>query len=133
MPFLGKRSLSHLSAGSWHLQKVTQRAITKVDFSVIDCSRGKDAQNAAYDRGDSKAKWGESPHNVTPAQGIDFIPCPFYGWEDKDSFTQIKLAFQESVAELIVENEIPNGFELEYGVDWNFKDYGHIEIKGWNL
>ena len=129
MPFLGKRSLMNLSEAEWFLQKIVQRAISKRDFSVIDCYRGEAEQNAKHAQGLSKVKWPHSAHNTGDA--VDIIPCPFQGWDDKDSFQSVVLAFNEAVGELKKEGELPIEYELEYGIDWEFQDWGHIQKKGY--
>lgn len=132
MPFLGKRSLQNLSEASWILQKITQRAITKCDFSIIDCYRPEAEQQAAFESGNSKARFGESPHNIDPSEALDCIPYPFHGWEDTTGFTSIKEAFEASRLELISECEIPADYKLEYGQDWGW-DSPHIQNKNWKL
>lgn len=132
MPFLGKRSLLNLSDADWSLQKIVQRAITITDFSVIQCARGEDEQNLKFEQGLSKVKYPDSAHNVEPAQGIDFIPCPFVGWEDKASFYTVRSAFAEALRQLKEEGEVPTNYELEFGYDWGW-DLGHINRKNWKM
>lgn len=130
MAFLGKRSLTNLSQGCWPLQKVVQRAITKINFSIIDCYRGRDEQDAAFKSGKSKAKYGQSPHNKNPARAVDIIPCPFNGWDDVEGFRELKQVFVDTVEELKAEGELPDHYELEFGFDWGW-DMPHIEEKNW--
>lgn len=132
MAYLGKRSLLNLSEARWHLQKVTQRAITKVDFSIIDCERSEAEQIRYFNAGLSKAIWGSSGHNYSPAYALDFIPCPLLDWNDRVPFKAVKDAFSESVIELKSEGELPVDFDLTFGYDFKtLSDDGHIEIKNW--
>ncbi len=131
MAFFGTRSLLNAAEAPWDLQKVVQRAITKLDFGIIDCYRGEKEQSAAFMRGASLAKFGESPHNFKPARAVDVIPYPFSGWSHRASFAKIKEAFELSVKELKAEKELPDEYELVYGQDWEWSDFPHIQEKNW--
>ena len=118
------RSLAAMSGVHPRLRKALDEAIKTVDFTVICGQRGRAAQNAAFRAGTSKARFGSSPHNFSPALAIDFIPSPFKGWNDTKAFKR--------VADAIVAAGARVGVELEAG--YTFKtiiDWPHIQLKGW--
>ncbi len=58
------------------LQRVLDEAIQNYDFAVIWGYRNRGEQERAFLSGNSKARWGESRHNVMPSRAFDVIPYP---------------------------------------------------------
>lgn len=96
----------------------------------LHCStgyRGEIEQNAAANRGASKAKFGQGAHNYKPAMAVDV-----YHRDDKGSATWPSDLFQD------LADRKPD--DIEWGADWNdngrsddetFIDKPHFQIKGW--
>jgi len=103
------------------LQELCLRTIRKcpVDFTIIQGWRSDEAQNEAYEAGNSKLKGGRSNHNKTPSRAVDFSPYPI-------DFTDIPKY-------LVIVNEFKKeavlmGLPIICGADWVMRDYGHIEL-----
>lgn len=136
MPQFGTRSKNNLSQCHPVLQKIAERAIQEIDFTVICGNRGKAEQEAAFRAGNSKAHFGQSPHNYTPALAFDFIPSPFKDsdWDRTDKFQAIAKKLLEAAEEL------GYGDSVRWGGDWNrngsikdekFVDTPHFELHPW--
>ena len=126
MPNFGDRSLRFLSGVHPDLRKVAAEAIKHIDFTITCGQRGKAAQDDAFRRGHSKAKFGQSPHNFAPALAFDFIPYPF---EDADWKRPEKFA---AIAAVIKQAAKTVGVDVTWGGDFrSFKDSPHIELTAW--
>lgn len=111
------------------LVEIANDAIKVIDFRILDSSRGYDEQMLAYKKGTSKAKFGESAHNWTPAIAMDLLPAP-YDWDDMPSF----LNMGKVVMAIAKKRNIP----LRWGGDWNMDgkttdgwDFPHFELNPW--
>jgi peptidoglycan L-alanyl-D-glutamate endopeptidase CwlK len=92
-------------------------------FTVLDSQRGREAQEKAFNAGNSKAHFGQSPHNWTPSIALDVAPLPI-DWENLAAFKALG-AFVEAKAAAL---KIPVG----WGGRWkSFKDYPHFELTPW--
>ena len=113
------------------LQRYCDRVIKIKDVSLICGYRGRAEQELAFKSGNSKAHFGESPHNYWPALAVDLVPWP----------TQF-----ESKAELHVLNGITiaiasvDEFPITCGNDWDhdgdvddetFHDSPHVQLIDW--
>lgn len=96
----------------------------KFDFKIICGYRGKIKQEEAFKNGNSKAKFGQSPHNYRPSLAIDVIPQPFKGWNDFAGFNRILNEFLKVSKEKNIEITLGRDFKT-------IKDYPHIELKNW--
>jgi len=76
MASFGAKSLRCRGECHVKLQRVLDEAIVLYNFAVIWGYRGRDEQERAFRTGNSKARWGESPHNVMPSRAFDVIPYP---------------------------------------------------------
>lgn len=118
----GTRSLANLSTCHPALQAVARRAIqiSVQDFTVTEGYRGPAAQEAAYKAGNSKARWGQSPHNHKPSLALDVVPYPV-DWSSTAKFSAIAAAFKAAALE--------SGVVLRWGGDFqSFVDRPHFEI-----
>lgn len=129
MPEFGSHSLALLAPVHPDLRKVCDEAIKHIDFSITTGCRGAAAQNAAEKAGNSKAMFGHSAHNFSPALAIDFLPYPFNGnWNDLEPFKAIAAVFEKASATV----GVPivwggcgtNGWE-------HMHDYPHIQLANW--
>ncbi len=96
----------------------------RIGFKIICGYRGKSDQEKAFKSGNSKAKFGQSPHNYMPALAIDVIPKPFKGWNDYDGFNRVLEEFIKVSKEKNIEITLGRDFKT-------IKDYPHIELKNW--
>ena len=138
-------SLEKLSTCDPQLQRLAMRAIQIVDCTILDGRRSKTAQDAAFERGSSKARWPESKHNcpiIDPtkpraewledpygkSRAMDIAAYPV-DWKKRDRFVLFAGFMLGLAAEM--------GVKIRVGVDWNqnfdtsdesFFDGPHVEL-----
>jgi len=96
------------------------------DITIVCGHRGEKAQNEAFECGASRAKWGESDHNVSPSLAIDIAPyIPGVGipWND-DYDLKAWAVLAGAVFAIARELEI----EVEWGGYWSFNDEPHWKL-----
>jgi peptidoglycan L-alanyl-D-glutamate endopeptidase CwlK len=131
MPVLGSESHRQLVTCHPDLIRVAERAITYVDFTILEGHRDEAHQNADYAKGVSKLKWPNGRHNRMPSDAFDFAPYPI-DWSEKavalGRFMLVSGVMLVCAAEL--------GVKIRFGWDWNrnldprdesFLDWGHVE------
>ena len=92
-------------------------------FTVLDSQRDRQAQERAFSLGHSKAHFGQSAHNWTPALALDVVPYPI-DWDDLPRF-KVLGAFVEAKARQL-------GIPMSWGGRWkSFKDYPHYQLEPW--
>ncbi|MFA5604199.1 MAG: M15 family peptidase [Bacilli bacterium] len=140
MPSFSKRSKEALATCHPDIQKVLNKAIEFIDFTVLEGLRGKEAQNAAFKNGYSKVKWPNGNHNHPDhpdpdpevcgpiSKAVDIAPYPIV-WSDTERFVLF--------AGVILGIAFTMGIKLRWGGDWNrntqvkdekFRDWGHFEL-----
>lgn len=93
------------------------------DFVVLDAQRGRAAQEKAFNEGHSRAHFGQSAHNWTPALALDICPYPI-DWNDFDRFKALAVVVKNHAAE--------SGIPIGWGGDWiKLKDMPHYELTPW--
>lgn len=126
MPKLSAASQKRLDAAHPMLVKLFAACLADPAcpaFTVLDSQRGREAQEKAFNAGNSKAHFGQSPHNWSPSIALDVAPLPI-DWEDIKAFKTLG-AFVEAKA---VALKIP----VSWGGRWkSFKDYPHFELTPW--
>lgn len=132
MPVFSKASEAQIATLHPDLQLVLRLAIRHVDFTVVEGHRGKEAQNAAFEKGNSKVRWPNGNHNTLPSRAVDVNPYP-QDWSSHPR--QIErlchvLGIIRGIAMLV-------GVKLRWGGDWDqdldlrdesFRDYYHLEL-----
>lgn len=122
------------------IQRLMNEARKVVEFRVLDSQRGRDAQERAFRAGNSKAHFGQSAHNWSPAIAVDLFPAP-YDWNNRAAFVRLYEVIGRYDAKtgkgtgLAAKMKIP----LRCGLDWNMDgvnagddwDGGHYEIHPW--
>ena len=63
------------------LQQVFTAVAPEADIVILDSQRGRAAQERAHASGNSRAHFGQSPHNWSPAIALDVAPWPI-DWTD---------------------------------------------------
>ena len=121
----GKKSSDLLATCDKRLQDLANMMLERSEFDLtITCGyRGKDEQEDAYNKGKSKAKFGQSKHNIFPSQAIDIVPYPI-NWDDKDRrWQEMALNAMWCAGKL--------GFEITWGGSFkSISDKPHFELKG---
>lgn len=122
-------SAKRLAAAHPLLQEVMNEARKSIKFRILDSQRGEEAQELAVKQGHSKAHFGQSAHNWSPAIAVDIVPEPL-DWDDKQSF----IALSKVILPLAKKMGIP----LRWGGDWNMDgstsdgwDFPHYELHPW--
>jgi len=122
MPSFGQRSKANLAQCELQLQDVLNEAIKHFDFSVICGHRDREAQDRAYNEGNSTLKWPQSKHNTYPSRAVDVVPYP--GAFDNDNATFYLMATHILRAASIL------GVRITWGGHWrSLKDLPHFELK----
>jgi hypothetical protein len=110
------------------LQLLFSEVIKEFDCTILEGHRGESRQNEMYRTGRSKAKYGESLHNINPSSAIDVAPYPI-DWNDRERFTYFAGYVKGKAAAL--------GIKIRWGGDWdgdwqvrdnNFDDLPHFEL-----
>ena len=128
MPRFSRRSRSQLQTCDPRLRSLFEEAVRHFDCSILKGHRGEEAQNAAFDRGDSQLRWPDGNHNSYPSLAVDVAPYPI-NWEDRERFT----LFAGFVLGLAAARGIPLRWGGDWDSDWqvrdnNFDDLVHFEI-----
>lgn len=125
MPTFGTKSKENLLQAHPLLQKLFNEVIKEIDCTVLDAQRGRAAQEKAFKAGRSRAHFGQSAHNYSPAVALDVVPFPL-DWNDTASFRKLAAVVKRLAAQM----NIP----IEWGGDWkSLVDMPHYELKPWRI
>lgn len=123
---LGTKSQARLKEAHPLLQKLFNQVVKDypaLKFQILDAKRGKKAQNAAVARGNSKATFGNSPHNYLPCIALDVTPLPL-DWDNITSFKKLSVPILATAKKL--------GIPISWGGTWtSLKDFPHYELTPW--
>lgn len=120
MPKLSAKSQAKLNTCHSDLIRLIEAVAETEKCAVICGFRGRYEQEKAYYTGKSKAKWGQSKHNLKPSHAVDVVPVPL-NWEDIPAF--------EKLGEKIMAKAKELGISIRWGRDFtNLKDYPHFEL-----
>lgn len=120
MPKLSAKSQAKLNTCHSDLIRLIETVAETEKCAVICGFRGRYEQEKAYYTGKSKAKWGQSKHNLKPSHAVDVVPVPL-NWEDIPAF--------EKLGEKIMAKAKELGISIRWGRDFtNLKDYPHFEL-----
>lgn len=127
MPRFSNRSLRHLSECHPDLQRVAHEAIKYFDFTVYEGYRGPREQMQYLAEGKSRAQFGQSPHNYSPALAFDCFPYTGPGRVQWDN-----APLWEDLANAMFLAADAVGVGIEWGGDWTtFVDKPHFQLKNW--
>jgi peptidoglycan L-alanyl-D-glutamate endopeptidase CwlK len=123
MPKFGAASKRNLAEAHPLLQQLFNAVILKTDCTVLDAQRNRQQQEQAFALGHSRAHFGQSAHNWSPAVAVDVVPYPL-DWEDTKAFQALAHVVLETAKEL----DIP----ITWGGSWaTLKDMPHYELTPW--
>lgn len=152
----GTSSAKALATCTPDTQRFARRVLDLVPFDlrVLVGHRGRAEQEAARASGNSKAGYGQSPHNRYPSWAIDVAPIL-----DSDGDGDTELAFKEAsgrevaakgggpvseafrqIGAAVAQASAELGIPATWGGDWDkdgdlaehrLYDPGHIEMDGW--
>lgn len=121
MPKFSPNSRHKLDTCDPRIVRILEEVIKKYDFTVVWGHRGKEAQNKAFEEGNSQKQWPKSRHNTQPSMAVDITPYPTM-YTDIPEFNRL--------ATYVFAEAMKQGVQLVWGGHWiNFKDYAHWEIK----
>lgn len=120
-----KKSSDLLATCDKKLQDMANMMLSRSEFDLsITCGyRTEEEQNDNYNKGTSKAKFGQSKHNVFPSKAIDIVPYPI-NWDGNDKrWQEMALNAMWCAGKL--------GFEITWGGSFkSISDKPHFELKG---
>lgn len=128
MPHFGKTSTQRLTTAHSTLQDIFYEVVEEYDCTILEGHRGKAAQNAAFEKGNSNKKWPDGKHNKNPSWAIDAAPWPL-DWNDLPRFHYF--------AGIVKGVALAKGVKIRWGGDWDndldlaehqLKDLVHFEI-----
>lgn len=129
MPRFGPTSRARLETCDHRLRLICEYVVGKIDaahdFSVICGHRSDEEQEARFREGKSKARAGQSKHNVYPSLAVDLAPYPYPpDTPDQDRVLREKLSY---IAGAVKHEAARQGIKLTWGGDWGW-DFFHFEI-----
>lgn len=103
------------------LVSIVKYAKKIIPFTLIETYRSNERQQELFLAGKSKAKPGESKHNIFPSFAFDAVPEPL-DWNDTNAFSRLNGVIQ-AVAFF-------HGIPIKLGSDFkSFKDMPHYELE----
>ncbi|MEO6395900.1 MAG: M15 family metallopeptidase [Devosia sp.] len=92
-------------------------------FQVLEARRGRRVQEKAFAKGNSRARFGQSPHNYAVALALDIAPVPL-DWNRLPPFEALGRFIMQKAASL----KIP----IVWGRNFRgLADYPHFELSNW--
>lgn len=123
MSELSSASRQRLDAAHPLLRELFLAVAETTDIEVLESQRGRSAQERAYALGHSRAHFGQSAHNWSPAIALDVVPAPL-NWIDLPRF--------RALAAIVKAEAKARRIPLVWGGDWaRLKDMPHYELDPW--
>jgi D-alanyl-D-alanine carboxypeptidase len=123
MPKLSTASQRRLAGAHPLLQRLFVAVAADAAIIILDGQRGRAAQERAFALGHSRAHFGQSAHNWSPAIALDVVPAPL-DWEDLDRFRALAALVKAKARALNV--------QIVWGGDWpTLRDMPHYELDPW--
>lgn len=123
-----RRSKERLQSCHFVLQALMTEAIKGApsDMSIVSGYRGEAQQNELYKNRRSKVQWPNSKHNKDPSEAVDVVPYVgglSWNWAHIEPLAEhIKAAWTRLPA------HVTEGWRLEWGGDWRWRDGAHWQI-----
>jgi peptidoglycan LD-endopeptidase CwlK len=127
--YFDKHSVDELMETHPLLQKVLLEARKKIPFKILQSRRGRVEQELAFRRGHSKAHYGDSAHNWSPAVANDCVPVDL-DWDDKQSFIAVGRVIVQTAKELNISVRWL-GDPNRDGSTADGWDFPHFELHPW--
>jgi peptidoglycan LD-endopeptidase CwlK len=125
MPKLSSASQGRLAGAHQLLQQLFAAVAEDAAILILDGQRGRAAQERAFALGNSRAHFGQSAHNWSPAIALDVAPAPL-DWEDTKRFA--------ALAGLVKVKAKAFGIPIVWGGDWpELRDMPHYELDPWRI
>lgn len=126
MPKFSQESFSKLSTCEMDLQVLFYEVIKTIDCIVLEGYRDKEAQDRAFEDGNSQLKWPYGKHNSQPSCAVDVSPYPV-DWKNINRFYWFA-GFVMAIAQKLKEDgKITHA--IRYGGDWD-QDYDIADEHG---
>src|SRR4051812_42669528 len=123
MPKLSPASQRRLDGAHPLLQKLFAAVASETSVLILDGQRGRMAQERAFALGHSRAHFGQSAHNWSPAIALDVVPWPL-DWHDLGRFRRL--------AGMVKSKALALGVPIAWGGDWaTLQDMPHYELDPW--
>lgn len=123
MPSLSASSQARLALAHPLLRDLFIAVAAKTPIEVLESQRGRSAQERAFALGHSRAHFGQSAHNWSPAIALDVVPKPI-NWNNLAAF--------RALAAIVKEEARARRIPLVWGGDWTkLKDMPHYELDPW--
>lgn len=133
MPSFSARSAARLAECHPDLQLLMSDVIKTHDFTVLCGARSKAEQDEAVAKGNSKARWPSSNHNVDGVRrktswAVDIAPYPI-DWQDHARFEALAAYVKATAKALLEQGRMKH--RLAWGGDWySLVDMPHFELVG---
>ena len=135
MYYFSQSSLDRLWTCDKRLKKLFKEVIRTFDCTIVCGFRGKEAQNRAFESGDSEVKWSKSKHNhmenkMPRSHAADVAP-----WIDEQISWNLDNC--RYFAGYVMAKADSLGIPIRWGGDWNsnknttdqkFNDLVHFEL-----
>ena len=138
MPHYSQTSMRRLNSCHPDLMTLFMAVIEDYDCTIICGHRGKAAQEAAFESGNSRVNWPNGKHNRKPSKAVDAAPY-FMGhgldWQDTKAFCYFAGRVMEKARHLKELGLMTH--DIRYGGDWDsdgrtldqtFNDLVHFEL-----
>lgn len=123
MPKLSAASQRRLDGAHPLLKKLFTEVAKEANITVLDSQRGRAAQEKAFALGHSRAHFGQSAHNWSPAIALDVCPYPI-NWNNLQRFRDLAAIVKAKAKTL----KVP----IQWGGDWSgLVDMPHYELTPW--
>jgi peptidoglycan L-alanyl-D-glutamate endopeptidase CwlK len=123
MSQFSRKSIDILNQCHSDLIKLMRAVGEEYNCSIVCGYRGKEEQEDCFNKGTSKAHFGQSPHNYSPALAVDCVPYPTL-WSDENKLKEL--------AGIIKIKAIDLEIEITWGGDFpGFPDLPHYQLKNW--
>lgn len=125
MPKLSASSQKRLDAAHPILKKLFTAVALEANITILDSQRGRAAQERAFVLGNSRAHFGQSAHNWSPALAMDVAPYPV-NWDNIQRFKDLGVIVKRIAAKQGVADKIKWGATFK-----GLADYPHWEVTPW--
>ena len=120
---ISSRSIKNIQGIDHRLSLIVGMVLARgnVDLTITCGLRSLEDQQKAFKNGFSKLDGVNKKSKHQIGKAIDFIPYPFNGWDDIESFKKVGEELKLCADYLGIKNS--------YGGDWKtFKDYPHFQL-----